>query len=864
MTGPDNTLNGRSGGGNGGNGVLRFFRHPALWAVLCVGLSGAGTFLHLQGPGASVEALVVSGAALVAFALLAWTFGASRAAAPAASLLLSAAEGSEDGLLVTASDGRFEYANPAFHRLFSMAAGAGGGKVVSLDAIAETFDGEEAKAAFRRLAANAGTGIPGHAELPLAAGTEKSSEKSPDKDADRGAIEWRRVTVSPIAGGAGALWRVEDITAGREVDAVRRQEETSLADFLDLLPVGFFSADATGRFRYANQTLGEWLGVAPESMALAPLEEYLSADDIVHNRDGNAANITFKRRDGGSFKAWVVQSLGDGLDGRPAYSRSVVLRGAEWQYQDGARPEAADDGSEIRLHWLFDEAPVGIVLLDLAGNIAECNQAFLKLIGLNPEELIGQPFADRVAKEDRGDIAAALSKVVMGTARATHMEARMPGSAGRELMTSLYASRLEDATGEISGLALHFIDTTEQRNLEVQFAQSQKMEAIGQLAGGIAHDFNNLLTAMIGFSDLLLSRHGPDDPSFSDIQQIKQNAHRATNLVRQLLAFSRKQALAPVRLDVTETLNDLTSLLGRLIGEKIELTLEHGGDLPPIRVDRGQFDQVIINLAVNARDAMPGGGQLTLRTSETVLDAPVQRGHDLMPKGRYILIEMIDTGTGIRKEDMEKIFEPFFSTKEVGSGTGLGLSTVYGIVHQTGGFIFVDSAPGDGTTFTIYMPEDAEGHGEGAGEVAATAAPDGTAPAPVPDKDTADGDLTGSGTVLLVEDEDAVRLFGARALRNKGYTVLEAENGEGALDVINANDATIDLIISDVVMPGMDGNTLVGLVRHELPDVKVILMSGYAEDVFRDEIDRDPSIEFLPKPFTLKGLAAKVKDVMAG
>jgi len=232
------------------------------------------------------------------------------------------------------------------------------------------------------------------------------------------------------------------------------------------------------------------------------------------------------------------------------------------------------------------------------------------------------------------------------------------------------------------------------------------------------------------------------------------------------------------------------------------------------------------------------------------------RGHDLMARGNYVLIEVADTGTGIRKEDMEKIFEPFFSTKEVGEGTGLGLSTVYGIVHQTDGFIFVDSAPGQGTTFSIYLPEYVED----------TAAEDGaTETPPPPSLDEAQlGDLTGSGTVLLVEDEDAVRLFGARALRNKGYTVLEAENGEGALDVINSNEGTIDLIISDVIMPGMDGHTLINLVRHELPDVKVILMSGYAEDVFRDEIDRDPSIEFLPKPFSLKMLAATVKGVMEG
>ena len=353
-----------------------------------------------------------------------------------------------------------------------------------------------------------------------------------------------------------------------------------------------------------------------------------------------------------------------------------------------------------------------------------------------------------------------------------------------------------------------------------------------------------------------MTRHGPDDPSFADIQQIRQNANRAANLVRQLLAFSRQQTLAPVRLDVTEALNELASLLGRLIGEKIDLVMEHGRVLKPVKVDRGQFDQVIVNLAVNARDAMPGGGQVTIRTSDLRLDKPVQRGHDLMPSGWYVLIEVSDTGMGINKEDMERIFEPFFSTKEVGAGTGLGLSTVYGIIHQSGGFIFVDSAPGEGTTFSIYLPEY-----EDDGEAEATPA----APFPATEAaGAADTDLTGVGTVLLVEDEDAVRMFGARALRNKGYNVLEADNGERALDVINGTDGTIDLIISDVVMPGMDGHTLVQLVRHELPDVKVILISGYAEDVFRDEIDRDPTIEFLAKPFSLKGLASKVKEVMAG
>jgi two-component system cell cycle sensor histidine kinase/response regulator CckA len=833
-----------------GGPVRWLVRLPLMWAGMTVVLAGAATFLHLKGQASSVQALYVSVFALISFAGLAWALGAAGARDSSSRLLRAAADESTDGVLMTAADGRFVYSNASFHRLFRMAAETGSGRVTSLNAIRRTLKGDEAAlAAFKRLTTAAEGGVEGREEFPVSV--------SPVS------VEWRRVCVSPVtraghaADGPGTLWRAEDITAGREMDTVRHQEESHLADFLDLLPVGFFSADSNGRFLYVNQTLAQWLDASPEEMVNSPLDEYMSPGEDRQSEAANAATVAFKRKDGGSFNGWVVQSLHAGAEGRPAYSRCVVLRSGEWLYREQGSGDGAGDGSpEIRLHWLFDEAPVGIVLLDLQGNIAECNWAFLKLIGLNPEDLIGRPFTDRVAKEDRGDTAAALSKVVMGTAKTTHMEIRMPGPGERELVASLYASRLENALGEISGLALHFIDTTEQRNLEIQFAQSQKMDAIGQLAGGIAHDFNNLLTAMIGFADLLLTRHGPDDPSFADIQQIRQNANRATNLVRQLLAFSRKQALVLAKLDVTETLNELTTLLGRLIGEKIDLRLEHGGDLGAIKFDRGQFDQVIINLAVNARDAMPGGGQLTISTSEVTLDASVQRGHDLMARGNYVLIEVADTGTGIRKEDMEKIFEPFFSTKEVGEGTGLGLSTVYGIVHQTDGFIFVDSAPGQGTTFSIYLPEYVED----------TAAEDGaTETPPPPSLDEAQlGDLTGSGTVLLVEDEDAVRLFGARALRNKGYTVLEAENGEGALDVINSNEGTIDLIISDVIMPGMNGHTLINLVRHELPDVKVILMSGYAEDVFRDEIDRDPSIEFLPKPFSLKMLAATVKGVMEG
>jgi two-component system cell cycle sensor histidine kinase/response regulator CckA len=504
--------------------------------------------------------------------------------------------------------------------------------------------------------------------------------------------------------------------------------------------------------------------------------------------------------------------------------------------------------------WQFEESPVGIVMIDLQGNITDCNRAFLSLLGIHRDAITGGAFSDRLAQEDRGEVGTVLSKIVMGASRAAHLEVRMPASRDRELIVSLYASSIDDDEGEVAGLVLHFIDATEQKHLEIQFAQSQKMQAVGQLAGGVAHDFNNLLTAMIGFCDLLLERHGPGDPSFADIMQIKQNSNRATNLVRQLLAFSRKQTLEPELVDVTELLVDISNLLGRLIGETVNLQIEHGRDLGLIRVDQGQFDQVIINLAVNARDAMPGGGAVTIKTNRERFDKQVQRAHEVIPAGDYVTVEVKDTGSGISPQNMDHIFEPFFSTKDVGAGTGLGLSTVYGIIHQSEGFIFVESALGAGTTFIIYLPWTDKNALE-----SASLEDDGehlfreekVRFSPKNDEDQTETDLTGAGTVLLVEDEDAVRMFGARALKSKGYNVLEADNGEAALDVINGIENKIDLIISDVV-------------RHELPNVKVILMSGYAEDVFIDEIDRDPDIHFLPKPFSLKKLAGKVKEALEG
>jgi two-component system cell cycle sensor histidine kinase/response regulator CckA len=331
--------------------------------------------------------------------------------------------------------------------------------------------------------------------------------------------------------------------------------------------------------------------------------------------------------------------------------------------------------------------------------------------------------------------------------------------------------------------------------------------------------------------------------------QIKQNANRAANLVRQLLAFSRQQTLQPRQLVITDILAELSHLLARLIGENIELKMIHGRDLGLVKADQGQLEQVVINLAVNARDAMADGGALTIRTANvTVAEDKMHKG-EIMPKGMYVVVEVEDSGCGIPQEILDRIFDPFFSTKEVGAGTGLGLSTVYGIVKQTGGFIFVDSVVGRGTIFSLFLPHFAGG--------AESGIPIGEIEAPV------QKDLSGIGNVLLVEDEEAVRAFGSRALRNKGYNVLEANSGEQALEVLRDSAEQIDLLITDVVMPKVDGPTLVKTVRETHPDLKVIFISGYTEDNFRQKLGEDEGIHFLPKPFSLKQLAAKVKEVMS-
>lgn len=595
-------------------------------------------------------------------------------------------------------------------------------------------------------------------------------------------------------------------------------EETwaAIGQGLSRLDIGLAASGDGKRIDYANERLLLWMGVA-EASDIPDLSARILLDE---------ARADLKTGGGGTLRTAVLP-LASG-----SAARLVLVE----------RPPLVESGAADRplLNALFDAAPVGLALVSEQGEIIEFNKVF-KRFAPNRLPRQGDRLESYVTAEDRPRLSELFAETVRTGAAAASVEVgfnTQPARTGQIFLSPI-------AHREPRALLCHLIDMTQQKSLERQFVQAQKMQAVGQLAGGVAHDFNNLLTAIIGFCDLLLVRHGPGDQSFSDIMQIKQNANRAANLVRQLLAFSRQQTMRPKVLMVTDVLADLSNLLRRLIGETIELKMIHGRDVGAVRVDQGQLEQVIINLAVNARDAMPDGGTLAIRTKAVGPDDTLVRHYSVMPEGQYVLIEISDTGHGIPPDIQNKIFEPFFTTKEVGKGTGLGLSTVYGIIKQTGGFIFVESAEGEGTTFRVYLPVHNETEQEDA---------------PV---ESAPVDLTGKGTILLVEDEDAVRLFAGRALGNKGYKVLEAASGDQALEILKQEHARIDLLISDVVMPNMDGPTLVGHAYKLRPDLRVIFISGYAEDAFRKNNGNiDPKVAFLPKPFSLKQLAEAVKNAL--
>jgi two-component system cell cycle sensor histidine kinase/response regulator CckA len=559
---------------------------------------------------------------------------------------------------------------------------------------------------------------------------------------------------------------------------------------------------------------------AAEALADGAVERL---DDVLSDGTLRPGGVHALKGSGRPARAFVLDRAGE--------TRDVLLVPLDAAEISGLAPD----------HFL-EELPVALARLRTDGELTYANRAARQLLG---ETAV--PGAD--VKDLIEGLARPLSERLQDTVRGRGLgrsEVARSKVEGHEIFLQVAFTRtIHD--GAESLLAV-LSDATELKTLEAQFVQSQKMQAVGQLAGGVAHDFNNLLTAINGHCDLLLMRHDVADIEHGDLMQIRQNANRAAALVRQLLAFSRKQTLRPTVINLQDTLSELAHLLNRLLSEKVALRIENGPDLAPVRVDERQLEQVIMNLVVNARDAMPRGGEVRITTRNIHLGEDLHRDRAVVFKGDYVIIEVADSGTGIPRDKLNKIFEPFFTTKQVGEGTGLGLSTAYGIIKQTGGFIFADSPPGQGATFTIYLP-------------AYETKPDSVS-APIVVEARPPRDLTGRGLVLLVEDEDPVRSFAARALQLRGYTVVEATSGEEALEILSDDGLHVDILLSDVIMPGLDGPAWVREARKSRPDAKVIFMSGYTEDVFSGGDCGIPGAAFLPKPFTLPELTQRVKDTL--
>lgn len=606
-----------------------------------------------------------------------------------------------------------------------------------------------------------------------------------------------RLSATPLPG-QRFLWRIEEF--------LERGQPGRGGDSLSL---PMLVANRSGVVLYANEALRRLAGSRPKRL-----------DRLFTDPDPRAGEeVTVSTADG-PVRAMLAEIAGAG-ERREIYLVPVP-----------DRPAAAPAS--------FEDLPVALLRLDGSGAILTANRAARDLAGLAPDapaqmhelyEGLGRPVADWLGDALAGRLpdAAEVLKLRAGEGeRFHHVALRRIVEEGRPALIAV----LTDATAV--------------KTLEAQVTQGQKMQAIGLLAGGIAHDFNNLLTAISGHCDLLLLRHDLHDPDYEDLVQIRQNAYRAAGLVGQLLSYSRRQTLKPERIDLPEAMADLAHLLNRLVGEKITLAVSHDTDIGPIRADRRHFEQIVVNLVVNARDAMPSGGTIRLQTQAVTLAEPLLRDRATVPAGDWSVIRVIDTGTGMTPEVMARIFEPFFTTKRPGEGTGLGLATVYGIVKQSGGFIFVDSTPGEGTQFTLYFPihrgEDPQ--------------------RPEPPAEAVAAPRAGQGVVLLVEDEAPVRTFASRALRMRGFTVIEAASAEDALKRLDDPALEVDVFVTDVVMPGMDGPSWVRKALEDRPNVRVIFVSGYAEDSLAEDQLRIPNSIFLPKPFSLNDLTATVHRQM--
>lgn len=664
---------------------------------------------------------------------------------------------------------------------------------------------------------------------------------------------WYRVGVRPLPDSDEAqkplvIWSVEDITRDRDNNESAFRDLQRAIDYLDHSPAGFFSADAHGRIQYLNSTLTDWLGydLAEFNSGHLGLSDLVRGDGaslLMRGRgDGEIGteiiDIDLVRRNGTSFPVRLLHRAARLADGELGETRTLVL-------DKSKAPDTEEElrAAEVRFSRFFNDTPFAIATLDGEGRIIRTNAPFGRIFKWSGEEksLELQPLSELIGEGSREKFARAIADAAAHRSEVEPVDALL--SAEGDHAVRLYLSSSEMSAGSPEQVNVYALDMTDQRKLEAQFAQSQKMQAVGQLAGGVAHDFNNLLTAIIGFSDLLLLKHKPGDPSFSELMQIKQNANRAAGLTRQLLAFSRRQTLRPQVLELPLIVDDLTVLLKRMIGEKNTLSVEHGRNIWPVRADVVQLEQVIINLVVNARDAMPNGGRLTVSTRQAVLEAREVAATPEARPGRYVVIAVTDTGTGMTPDVLSKVFEPFFTTKPVGLGTGLGLSMVYGFARQSEGHVAISSSPGDGTTVELFLP---------------AAEPPGEADADLPAA-LAEGD---GQSVLLVEDDASVRVLVADILAELGYAAIETSDAPGAIvELTSGRD--IQLMISDVGLPGMNGRELAEVARRHRPELPILFLTGYAGDTVARSQVLGTHMEMLTKPFAIETLAAKIEEMMA-
>ncbi|HVO34409.1 MAG TPA: PAS domain-containing protein [Gemmatimonadales bacterium] len=633
----------------------------------------------------------------------------------------------------------------------------------------------------------------------------------------------------------------------KRAEEALRESESTLQVFINAIPEPALLLDPDGTIVAANRAMTTRLGGDPIDLVgryayallppdtTAPRRRQIS--EVVRNR---RAAVFEDSTEGRSYINYVYPVLDS--DGRVARVAIFAL-----DITDRKKAEDALRHSEEQYRTLVDGVKDVIVALSPEGTVAALNPVFEEITGWTREDWLGKPFAGLLHPDDVARADALLHEVSREAGRLT-AQLRIRTRAG-EYRVGEFRASAQRRDGEMAGILGIVRDITDRVRLEDQLRQAQKMEAVGRLAGGVAHDFNNLLTAISSYSELLLADFASEDPRRLDVMEIRKATERAAALTHQLLAFSRRQVLQPRVVDLNAVIGGAERLLRRLIGEDIALATRLEPSLALVTADAGQLEQVIMNLAVNARDAMQNGGTLTLETRTVTIEAATQTAEQsIVAPGRYVLLTVADTGTGMDPETKRHLFEPFFTTKERGKGTGLGLATVYGIVKQSGGFIWVDSEPGTGAAFRIYLPavDDAARPVE-AGEVAR-----------LHDLPTA----VGTETILVVEDEDAVRNVAREALYRRGYSVLEAPDAEKALEVSARFDGHIALLLTDVVMPGLSGRALADRLAPLRPDTKVLYMSGYTDAAIVEHGVLAPGLNYLQKPFTPDVLAQKVREVL--